>query len=315
MTDSQRRYRWTGVTEAAAFAPRDGAGLLGFHGRLWLLGGWNPGDKTHFPKICNSEVWSSTDGVQWELHGHAPWEGRHTAGYVVHDGAMWIVGGDCNQGHYQNDVWRSADGVSWECVCDPVPWANRALHHTVLHDGAIWVLAGQTMPEFSGLEERFHGDIWRSVDGKNWDCVCAQAPWAPRGAIGGSAVHGGRIWLLGGGRYDTPTTPQRTYWNDVWSTADGIAWTCHIEAAAWHPRMYHEVAVFDDQLWVLEGWHEQGGNRNDVWRSADGVAWSEVPNTPWALRHAASVAVFADALWVVSGNNMTSDVWKLTVND
>lgn len=49
-------YRWVEVTVKAAFAGRDGAGALTLKGRMWLLGGWNPGDKVHFPKICNSEV-------------------------------------------------------------------------------------------------------------------------------------------------------------------------------------------------------------------------------------------------------------------
>jgi hypothetical protein len=70
------------------------------------------------------------------------------------------------------------------------------------------------------------------------------------------------------------------------------------------------VAVFDGRLWVLEGY--SGGNRNDVWHSADGVTWHEVPKTPWKARHAASVFVHDDALWVVAGNNLQSDVWKLT---
>jgi hypothetical protein len=63
---------------------------------------------------------------------------------------------------------------------------------------------------------------------------------------------------------------------------------------------------------VLEGWHELGTNRNDVWHSADGVTWEELPGTPWAPRHAASVFVYEEALWMVTGNNMESDVWKLT---
>jgi hypothetical protein len=63
-------------------------------------------------------------------------------------------------------------------------------------------------------------------------------------------------------------------------------------------------------MWVLEGWNKQ--NRNDVWYSADGVNWREVPDTPWRPRHAASVFVFDKALWMVAGNNMQSDVWKLT---
>lgn len=312
MSNGATIYSWSPVTLSAAFAPRDGAGALCFDGRMWLLGGWNPGDKVHFPTTCNSEVWSSVDGKNWTFHGQAPWEGRHTAGYAVHDGAMWVIGGDANQGHYQNDVWRSANGVDWEIVCEQVPWAPRALHHTVAFDGALWVMGGQTMPDFAGEQERFFADVWRSVDGVDWTCVCAQAPWPARGAIGAAAVYDDRIWLAGGGRYDTPSTPQRSYWNDVWSTADGVEWTCNNGAACWHPRMYHEVTAFDGRVWVLEGWHELGTNRNDVWHSADGVDWEELPDTPWAPRHAASVFVFDDALWMVAGNNMESDVWKLT---
>ena len=107
-------YRWVKVTLNAAFAPRDGAGALVFRGRMWLLGGWNPGDKVHFPRICNNEVWSSRDGLTWTLikpntflddtfDATSDWEGRHTAGYVVYDDKMWVVGGDVNQRHYHND--------------------------------------------------------------------------------------------------------------------------------------------------------------------------------------------------------------------
>ncbi|HET6454466.1 MAG TPA: hypothetical protein VFI02_08690 [Armatimonadota bacterium] len=77
----------------------------------------------------------------------------------------------------------------------------------------------------------------------------------------------------------------------------------------WESRQYHDVAVFDRKLWVLEGY--AGANRNDVWYSSDGSDWQELPNTPWKPRHAASVFVYDNALWVVAGNNMESDVWKL----
>ena len=49
----------------------------------------------------------------------------------------------------------------------------------------------------------------------------------------------------------------------------------------------------------------------DIWNTSDGVNWQEVPNTPWAPRHAASVFVYDDALWMVAGNHMEHDVWKL----
>lgn len=309
------RYRWTCLHEQAPFAARDGAGALVFADRMWLLGGWNRRDKVHFPRICNSEVWSSADGVEWTLDcPEAPWEGRHCAGYVVHDGRMWIVGGDCNQGHFQNDVWASSDGKNWSCVCAHVPWAPRALHHTVAHDGFIWVMGGQT--KMIGFEtvppERFHRDVWRSRDGVNWEQVTDPAPWPHRGMIGGAAVQRGRIWLLGGGTYDTPTTPTRLFYNDCWSTSDGRDWQCHSAACPWAPRQYHEVAVWDDRLWVLEGWDGKS-NRKDVWYSADGINWQELPETPWAPRHAASVYVHRGSLWVIAGNNMKPDVWRLDV--
>jgi len=305
-------YEWTCVTEEAAFAARDGAGALVFDNRMWLLGGWNPGDKVHFPHICNSEVWSSTDGAEWKLEvPSAPWEGRHTGGYVVHDNQMWIVGGDCNQGHYQPDVWSTPDGINWKLVNGHVPWGQRALHYTVAFKDKIWVMGGQTMPAFAPAPEVFYNDVWCSDDGANWERVLEHAPWSPRGMIGFSVVFNHRIWQLGGGTYDTPQIPTREFYNEVWSTADGINWEQYPNAP-WHPRQYHEVAVFDNKMWVLEGYHRDGGNRNDVWFSEDGVLWHEVPGTPWAPRHAASVFVYDNALWMVAGNNMTPDVWKLT---
>lgn len=316
-------YSWVRVTGRAAFAPRDGAGALAFRGRMWLLGGWNPGDPEHFPRVCNNEVWSSTDGAAWSLvkpntflddrfDPKADWEGRHTAGYVVFKDRMWIVGGDANQGHYQSDIWSSADGRRWEPANpdDPVPWGPRALHHTLAFRDRIWVLGGQTMPGFAPAPEAFYRDLWSSADGRTWERVVPEEPsWPARGMIGGSVVFKDRMWLLGGGTYDTPTTPARRFYNDVWSSPDGVRWEQHVEHAPWAPRQYHEVAAYDGRIWVLEGY--SGANRNDVWYSGDGTNWYELPETPWAPRHAASVFVFDGSLWVVAGNNMESDVWRL----
>lgn len=320
---SDRKYRWTQVTGKAAFAPRDGAGALSYKGKMFLIGGWNPGDKKHFPRVCNNEVWSSRDGAAWTplkpnsfldrtFDPSRDWEGRHTAGYVVHKGRMWIVGGDVNQGHYHDDVWSSGDGKAWKLVNKKVPWGPRALHYTVAFKDRIWVLGGQTIPQIAAEKEVFYRDVWSSADGVKWERVMPKEPyWSARGMIGGAAVFKGRIWVMGGGTYDTPKIPTRKAYNDVWSSADGVAWTRHVEKAPWHSRMYHEVAVWDDRLWVLEGYHPTGGNRADVWHSDDGVTWHELPKTPWKPRHAASVFVHDGALWVVAGNNMQSDVWKL----
>jgi hypothetical protein len=225
---------------------------------------------------------------------------------------MWIIGGDVNQKHYQNDIWNSSDGKRWTRVAADAPWSPRALHYTVVHRDRLWVIGGQTMPAFSPAPETFYRDIWTSRDGAHWEQVKPREPyWQPRGMIGGAAVFRDRIWILGGGTYDTPTTPQRKFYSDVWSSADGVTWTLHTERAAWAARQYHDVAVWDGRLWVLEGYAQPDGNRKDVWHSADGVQWTELPDTPWKPRHAASVFVHQDALWMVAGNNMESDVWRL----
>lgn len=319
-----RAYQWINVTMEAPFAPRDGAGALVHNERMWLLGGWNRADKTHYPRLCSNDVWSSVDGKSWKqerantylddgFDGQLDWEGRHTAGYVVHNNKMWIVGGDANQGHYQNDVWNSTDGVHWKPVSTSVPWGPRALHYAVAFKDKIWVMGGQTMPGFAPADEIFYSDVWNSSDGVNWSRVADKAPWAPRGAIGGNAVFKDRLWILGGGTYDTPETPRRKFYHDVWSTSDGIRWECHVAQAPWEPRQYAEIAVFDGCIWVLEGFgpERKTANRNDVWYSEDGANWHELTGTPWAIRHAASVFVHDNALWMVAGNNMASDVWKL----
>ena len=317
-------YEWVEVTPRADFAPRDGAGALVLNGKMWLLGGWNPRDKVNFPRICNNEVWSSEDGRNWRLEkpntereeGSDPnrdWEGRHTAGYAVFRNRLWIVGGDANQHHYQYDVWSSADGKTWDHVNKnrAVPWGPRVLHYTVTFRDRIWIMGGQTVPQFAAAEERFCDDIWNTRDGINWQRIVPSKPsWPHRGMIGGSVVFKDRMWILGGGTYDTPQVPERKFYHDVWSSADGVSWECHVEHAPWAPREYHDVAVFDDKMWVMEG-GDGSGNRNDVWYSSDGTHWYELPGTPWRPRHAASVFVHDNALWMVAGNNMESDVWKL----
>jgi hypothetical protein len=316
-------YQWINVTLEAKYAARDGAGALTFKNKMFLLGGWHPGNKKDFPLICNNEVWSSTDGKQWDLvkpntfrdrqfDPTSDWEGRHTAGYVVYRDKMWLVGGDANQGHYQPDIWNSSDGVRWTWVNKetPAPWGMRALHHTLVFKDKIWVLGGQTMPALASSEEAFYRDIWTTTDGVKWTQVQPKKPyWSARGIIGGSVVFKGRMWILGGGTYDTPTTKYRNYYNDIWSSADGITWKQHTSSAPWPPRQYHHVTVYDGRMWVLGGYN--AGDHADVWYSSDGVNWYRQFGTPWPPRHAASVFVHDHSLWIAAGSNLGRDVWRL----
>ena len=317
MTPSQADdgYAWELAVNPAEFVARDGLGGLGFNGKLWILGGWNPFPEWAelFPTTTANDVWSSTDGVAWTLELlHAPWEPRHTAGYEVFDGSMWILGGDVFMGHYQNDVWRSDDGLNWTETTHDAPWGERVLHITQTFNNRLWVMGGQTLPPYLGATETiFYNDVWSSADGITWTLETEHANWPARGMGYGTTVKDGYMWLLGGGTYDTPEFPERLNYNDVWRTADGIHWERLVERAPWYSRQYHSQVVWDDKLWVMQGWSPALGNANDVWYSSDGRNWYEVPETPWAGRHAAASMVHNGRLWMIAGNNMESDVWSL----
>jgi len=320
------------LTRDAGFIGRDGAALVSFDGALYMLGGWNSTRKDLYgPAATNNEVWRSTDGIAWEYLCSAPWAPRHTYGCVVCGGMIWIVGGDCNAGSYTTDIWKSPDGVNWELVMECPPWGPRVLHHTLVHDGKIWVMGGQSgSMMIKGEPDMFYNDVWYSDDGINWKLACAHAPWPERGMIGGSAVLNGKMWILGGGLYDTPERSYRQFYTDIWSSANGAEWELETRDAGWPVRQYHDVAAFDGRLWVLAGYGADEydtravpvgdmlaryKNRNDVWHSTDGRNWAELTNTPWAPRHASGVCVHNNALWVVSGNNFDADVWRLSSRD
>ena len=196
------------------------------------------------------------DVISPALEGADPRDVRASAGYVVHDGRMWIVGGDPLLGHYQDDVWCSSDGVDWRWVNrhNPVPWGPRSLHYTFVFQQRIWVLGGQTTPQFAPGDEIFYDDVWNTDDGLHWDRVDMTRPFTPhRAMIGGSAVFRDRIWLLGGWVGQDVA--------DVWYSPDGISWH-EVPNTPWHERHAASVFVFRDALWMVAGSYMG----RDVWK-------------------------------------------------
>lgn len=290
------------------FLPHDGVGALVFQNKMWMLGGWNPNNELP----TTNEVWSSTDGSNWDFVCAAPWQRRHDAGWLVYNNMLWIVGGDNNTGNYQNDVWSSVDGLNWVQVTDTVPWADRATQSVMVFNNLMWLMGGQTInlnPNIVTAGTAYN-DVYSSADGVSWKLVTPQAGWSPRGQIIGQVVYGGKMWIIGGGTYDV-----RTYLNDVWSSSDGATWTQVTSAAPWAGRQFHNVAVFADKMWVVAGGTAASeGGSTDVWYSTDGSNWVNLPNTPWIERHAASVWVSENALWFGCGSNVAvyNDIWKLS---
>ena len=72
---------------------RDGAQLVSFQDKLFLLGGWNQyaGAEVFESEVC-LEVWCSDDeGVSWDPATTVLWSVRHMMGAVVHNEHIWTL--------------------------------------------------------------------------------------------------------------------------------------------------------------------------------------------------------------------------------
>jgi cell division septation protein DedD len=62
---------WTQVAESTPWGPRDGYGALSFGGKMWILGGLYVGEDDNSAS-CLSDIWYSSDGVNWTPTSQSP---------------------------------------------------------------------------------------------------------------------------------------------------------------------------------------------------------------------------------------------------
>lgn len=326
-------YFWQRLTAniGDSWRVRDGNSLnwLPSAGRMFMVAGWNgylnpdgfaDDPDIYPPQNTTTEIWSSVDGVDWRLerpHGDTQFERRHSHNTVLFQGALWMIGGDFHQGKENHDVVTSDDGVHWREVLGPnaaaePPWSRRVLQMSGVYEGFIYTAGGQNV---TGIidDTVYHNDVWRSIDGEHWEQVVPDAPasdtrWAGCGVMDGLVEFHGRLWLVGCAR-ERSDAVGHSMSNEVWSTTDGAVWQRH-EAPPWVGRIWHNVVVFDDKLFVLFGYHDgdlahgvAAGNSNEVWWSDDGEAWRLLPiDAPAPGSHAQGVAVTPQGLVYAGGN-------------
>lgn len=313
------------MVPSSPWPPQDGAGLLSLGGALYLIGGWAPG-VIPFP-YTHSQVWKSVDGGgRWTRLANAPWEARHTAGWVVHQGSIYVIGGDVNSKHYQNDVWKGtpnlAGDIDWVLKnASATPLATgRTLHQVYSHDGKLWIVGGQTLDDLSAPTgpidtpatkpgSPYYDDVWSSSDeGVTWVQVSTGNIWAPCGMIMGSVVKDGYMWLIGGGAYNTEGNP-RVYKNTIYRSSDGVTWQLVNPSALFSGRQYHNVLVHKGEFVVLAGYRD--ANLNDCFVSPDGVNWRKMTLPPWQIRHAASAVSHNDEVLIMCAPLDETAVWAM----
>lgn len=142
-------------------------------------------------------------------------------------------------------------------------------------------------------------------DKKKWIESTASAQFSAR--YGHQVLKfGTKMYLLGG-------TDGTNYFNDVWSTSDGITWT-QIATTPFSARAFHTAVVLGSNMYVMGGYTGSNGF-NDVWSSPDGITWTSIATTPFTARYEHSSFVKDGLIWVVAGTldattTFYNDVWS-----
>lgn len=131
----------------------------------------------------------------------------------------------------------------------------------------------------------------------------------------------GKLWVAGGVDADDtkvngiPVYENSTYYNDIWSSPDGLVWTKEVERANFPKIRSQSVIAFKGTLYMYGGWSPEYGvdYKTGIWRSTDGLTWEQVVAKPdYPDREGQKVFEFKNKLWLVGGVNYFA---KKTFND
>lgn len=215
---------WEEACRNPPWEAREHNGFLALGNRLFLFGGVTYLRDEDGPALrAFSDVWSSADGIDWQLEtATAPWGPRRGFGYAVHDGRLWLYGGFDSHDRLYNDVWSSPDGRTWELMAAKTPWTPRGTFFSGSSGGRLWLMGGNVRSTGSIIDGT--ADVWSSADGVNWTEETAAAPWQPRAGERlivmppGAAAE--RMLIVGGFQFN----PDACFFDDAWATSDGREW-------------------------------------------------------------------------------------------
>ena len=228
---------------------------------------------------------------------------------------MWILWGRAND-DITNDVLSSTNGAQWENEVGKVTFSPREHHASAVFKNQIWVIGGREYDpddhdEWTGLPDHDHNlcddyselrDIWASDDGKNWQLVLENAPFAAR-SHHDLTVFEGALYLIGGVSMDEDGAICCGY-SDAWRSYDGISWEIIDDFDALHSYQDSRIGVattpFKNTLIAIGG---SLGQNDRLLFSYDGSDWStlEIDNTI-SKRTGHSLVSDNKTLWLAAGN-------------
>ncbi|WP_367275380.1 hypothetical protein [uncultured Microbulbifer sp.] len=279
--------------ERPPFVRRRGAAMISFNGKLFVIGGQdNSAGESGNDTYSYNDIWSSVDGVSWELEAeNAGFSARAFHQIVEFQGSLYLIGGEESLGTggaswWHRDVWKSDDGIAWTKVVEEGPFNTEG--QSIVFDNKIWVIGDSA---FSGESK-----VYSSTDGVAWDLELTESPFGSREQMAVFAWQG-KLFVTGG----MGSTGSDDLLNDVWSSPDGRVWTQETTDAGYEARVGMSVAPVGDKL-VMVGGHSFSDGHNSVYESSDGVTWTLLVAEPFKrMNQTHSLAVHTEKLWVYSG--------------
>lgn len=257
---------------------------------------------------------------------------------------------------YPKVAGAELDSYCWKVVNPATSWAPRAGLEVVELNESLFLMGGRTpidpsvVPVFGA--SIIWGDVWKSDDlGVSWSPILdtnTLGHWPARAYFEAVTKHG-QIYILGGQDFNVipnqgpggpPLIPVSNFFNDVWSSSDGVNWVQKTAPETsnlrWEGRAGLSSIVYRDELYVFGGSKNDdssiigpGGPAriyfNDVWKSSDdGATWQQMTQAaPWEPRAGAAVLVKDDYIYLLGGEDgftcdsggsrcppYFSDVWR-----
>lgn len=224
---------------------------------------------------------------------------------VSFNDTILMAGGRGGSGvKFYNDVWSTSDGATWTQLPTPA-WGPRAYHIILELDQCIFVMGGQTFGDY-------FGDVWRSCDdGMSWTQTNKEA-WPVRAGLAATTFNGEMV--VAGGCFKN-SKGRRDFYNDVWSSADGVTWTELTPSASWSGRSGPRLVVLNEMLFLVAG--ERGftddTQLSSVYASKDGAEWALVTDSPlYTPRSGHGVVVQDNKMVLIAGWPELHDLYSST---
>ena len=299
---------WTRATATAGFAPRARHVAATAGGKLCVTGG-----VVTTPTIVR-DLWCTTDGTRWNAIYGIGFNQRYDAGSAQLGERWYFVGGEMKPG-----AALPQGGIEYFYTDDVHSWdGNLYRRHTPygpFFSGTPNVLAMNDRLYMIGSHDgvRAEESTYVSIDGNHWELAPNSIGPQPPGRIGSAfVVHGGKLWVLGGGWETGDPAFEAIPSQDVRNSPDGGTWDA-VSRGGYGDRYRHAAVSFKNKLFVIGG-SEGLFPLNDVYSSSDGIRWDRVTNAAaFAPRFGHRVVVFNGRMWLYGGTdgvNRFSDAWS-----